>query len=173
MLIIFSSDYIKNPLFAWSIDLPLPRHFKNWSTEIRNILIEIGQGHIWNTEYIPVSYDYFLSMAKGTLIDLYITEWYRDVNNKDKHRTYRTIKKVYNYLSMNSPNVRRSFTRLRTSSHCLEIEMGRYPPRTAANHGYCKQCNTYDRLLFGWLLSQMMVDIWRQRRMNLNLLISI
>ena len=27
----------------------LPRHFKNWSTEIRNILIEIGQGHIWNT----------------------------------------------------------------------------------------------------------------------------
>ena len=85
---------------------PLPRHFKNWSTEIRNILIEIGQGHIWNTEYIPVSYDDFLFMAKGTLIDLYITEWYRDLNNKDKLRTYRTIKKVFryeNYLSINSP----------------------------------------------------------------------
>ena len=126
---------------------PLPRHFKNWSTEIRKILIEIGQGHIWNTEYIPVSYDYFLSMAKGTLIDLYITEWYRDLNNKDKLRTHRTIKKVFgyeNYLSMNSPNVRRSFTRFRTSSHCLEIEMGRYPPRTAANYRYCKQCNTHE-----------------------------
>ena len=49
-----------------------------------------------------------------------------------------------NYLSMNSPNVRRSFTRFRTSSHCLEIEMGRYPPRTAANHRYCKQCNTHE-----------------------------
>ena len=33
-------------------------------------------------------------MAKGTLIDLYITEWYRDLNNKDKLRTYKTIKKV-------------------------------------------------------------------------------
>ena len=36
------------------------------------------------------------------------------------------------------------------------IKMGRYPPRTAANHRYCKQCNTHkidDEFHFYWCVA--------------------
>ena len=122
----------------------MPRQYRNWATEIRNIFIEIGQEEIWNRDYINVSYDCFISMAKGTLVDLYIAEWFQDLNNKDKLR-FKTVFGYETYLSnINSPNIRRSLTRFRLSSHCLEIEMGRYPPRTPSNRRYCKQCNTLD-----------------------------
>ncbi len=37
-----------------------------------------------------------------------------------------------------------ALSRLRLSSHCLNIEVGRYHPRVPRHRRYCTQCNTLD-----------------------------
>ena len=59
-------------MLTLKLALHCPITFKNWSTKIRNILIEIGQGHISGT--LNISYDKFSFMAEGSLIDLYVTD---------------------------------------------------------------------------------------------------
>ena len=122
----------------------MPRQYSNWASEVRKVFIEIGQINVWRTEDIDMTYDDFIRNVKNTLIGLYITEWFREINTKEKLRTYKLYKTVFayeSYLCLNSPQLRKAMSRFRLSSHCLEIEVGRYPPRVPPHRRYCKQCN--------------------------------
>jgi len=70
----------------------------------------------------------------------------RKGSQKNKLRTYRTFKTLYKqeeYLSeIKDIKHRISFTKLRISDHCLEIERGRYTrPYTIPEDRICKLCN--------------------------------
>ena len=76
----------------------------------------------------------------------FIKKWLSDLNSNDKLRTYRKFKSTFcleNYL-IHIKNVqdRFSLARLRTSSHKLHIETGRFTiPKTDVASRICSHCN--------------------------------
>ena len=127
-------------------DCRLPIPCKNWSNEVRKILIEIGQENVWHNEVIIT--DDFINMAKQKLIDLHITNWYNTLHNSQKLGHYRLCKGIFcheTYLvTVKSYKHRRALTCMRICSHCLEIEMGRYNPRKPRNERLCTHCQLGD-----------------------------
>ena len=88
--------------------------------------------------------------SKDKLIDLYKSSWL-DIVNKPEPNKLCTLAKVKttfsmeNYVTMLPLSHRRDFAKLRTSSHSLEIEIGRYRPpetRQPRHLRFCKLCNT-------------------------------
>ncbi len=145
-----SHDRLRYTCYSYlksKIDIQMPRQYRNWAAEIRQIFVNIGMIGVWHTEIIDTSYEYFTNSVKHILVDLFITEWVTEMFQRDKLRTYRLFKKVFaceSYFVELSPVLRKSMSRLKLSSHTLEIEMGRYPPRVPAINRYCKQCNIHD-----------------------------
>jgi hypothetical protein len=81
---------------------------------------------------------------------IYEKNWSEILQNKEgKLRTYATFKSNFlyeNYLTViKNADHRRALTKLRTSSHSLSIETGRYTsPKTPANQRFCKVCDSVD-----------------------------
>ena len=92
-----------------------------------------------------------IKLLKSYLINIYAQCWWKHADRPDsKLRTYKTFKTcsfLENYL-LHIPNVklRNEFTKLRISSHRLQIETGRFtrPRKTPVNERLCKFCNTGD-----------------------------
>ncbi len=128
-----------------TVDVNLAGRYRNWAVEVRNILISVGLAEIWRTEILPYDVDRFLGIVKQSLIDLFINDWYREMFSKDKLYTYRLYKNVFGFemylYVVTSSIIRKTLARLRMSSHSLEIERGRYPPRVLRHRRFCRQCN--------------------------------
>ena len=82
----------------------------------------------------------------------FIQEWAADIADTNKHpilRTYRYNKssfrtEPYLYL-VNDKRFRRAISRLKCSSHILNVEKGRYTrPRTPRDERLCNMCNCVD-----------------------------
>ena len=134
-------QYLKN-------NIVVNRTCKNWSKEVRSILIQIGREGAWHSDTIDTNTEQFIVYAKQTLIDIYTNEWRRELETKEKMQTYNMFKTIFQhemYLSnIKSVNVRTALTRIRLSSHNLAIETGRYHPRVERHRRFCAQCNTQD-----------------------------
>ena len=73
------------------------------------------------------------------------TIWFKQLQNSEKLRTYRTFKTIFkfeNYIKdICNVTDRYSMSRYRTSNHRLQIELGRYTiPKTPVNDRICKNC---------------------------------
>ena len=137
--------YIVYKYLCTFIDAILPRGYRNWAKEVRDVLVRVGYVNVWSTEQLPCDSVSFVNIVKQTLIDLYITEWSVQVRMKEKLITFGLFKvtfgfEMYLYL-INSPIIRKTFSRFRLSSHTLEIERGRYPPRRPRLQRLCRQCD--------------------------------
>ena len=142
--------YLRN-----NIDTVFPGNIKNWAKEVKALLQSIGRPDIWENGIVDIDIGRFMDQAKTTLIGQHIQRWYAEIFAKDKLRLYRQFKQHFGhepYLNfIKSPGIRVALTRLRLSSHCLEIEMGRYPPRRPVHLRLCQQCDlqeTEDELHF-------------------------
>ena len=128
------------------VDDSVPGQCKNWAHEIRKILREIGCEYIWESE--NAMHSNFIDLAKQTLIDLYINEWHTSLSSSSKYINYVLYRSVFcheNYLcSIKSYKHRRALSCLRLSSHSLEIEVGRYHPRTPWEQRTCRYCQRQD-----------------------------
>ncbi len=128
------------------VDAPRPGNCRNWAGEVRAILISVGYNDVWYSETLNVPLKEFVCKLQQTLVDQFIQEWYVEINTKEKLRTYKLFKHVFCYemylSTIESVKQRMNFARLRVSSHSLEIEMGRYPPRRPVERRLCKQCGT-------------------------------
>ena len=94
--------------------------------------------YVWNHEfYIEIPF----SLIKQRLFDSYYQSWYSDINNSSRLKTYSLIKHEFifeNYLDyITNKRLRIALTRLRTSSHSLAIEEGRYN-NTQIDNRLCK-----------------------------------
>ena len=89
-----------------------------------------------------------LPVIKANLERIHITKCMENIANTDprnKLRTYKQIKKEFGLekylLVVMNPKHRQALTRLRLSSHQLEIEMGRHTrPPVEADLRICKTC---------------------------------
>ena len=114
--------------------------FKTWVSYVLNLLKQ------QNINVVHESLDTLLSTYKMKAYDSYKNEWQNSMNEISFPilRTYQNIKSNYTlepYLHINNFKFRNALSRLRMSSHCLEIERGRHTnPKTNQELRKCNHC---------------------------------
>ena len=130
-------------LIKTSIESVRQRH--SWGSAIKDILSDAGMMYIWNNAN-TISSGQIRKVITANLQHRYAKQWSENIFNPDaKLRTYHGFKKTYsveNYLLCLNFSKRTLFTRLRLSSHRLEIELGRHSkPKTNKEDRKCKDCS--------------------------------
>ena len=132
-------------------------HYSYWNFKIKSLLFNIGLGNVWLEKNYNAEkkHNIWLKNVKRRLTDIAIQTWYADLHNdnrknkdqRNKLRIYRQFKTIYkyeNYLTqVKNIKHRVALTKLRISSHKLQIERGRYKkPYTKPEDRTCPKCQT-------------------------------
>lgn len=115
---------------------------RNWASDIKSMLYRYGYGFVWeeqNVENAVVFIKDFSQRVKDCELQL----WSTSIHEMSKLRLYVAFKHSRTeemYLSCDLPKrLRSDIARFRTSSHCLEIEVGRHN-KIAVEDRLCKFC---------------------------------
>ena len=126
-------------------DMEIYPNNNNWCTLLKNLLCSLGMVDAWI--YQGVGNDkMFLSLVKQRLNDQFVQNWNARLNNSDKARFYKNISifRFQPYLEcFTVSKFCQALSRLRLSSHRLQIEAGRWvkPVRTPINDRKCLVCD--------------------------------
>ena len=121
----------------------------NWANLIKNLWSICKLEGVWDNQGSKYRHK-TIRLLNNSLTDMYNKAWVNHINCPDsKLRTYKTFKLttfLENYLlQITNIKTRKEFTKLRISSHRLQIEMGRYSrPKTPLENRTCKLCNSSD-----------------------------
>ena len=116
----------------------------NWFGKVRDLLSKYGFNYVWsnNSQINEVN---FLSLFKQRVIDEYLQEWNRDINDNRVLIVYKAIKTTFSfepYLeTIVSRNLRTANTQIRICAHNLRIQTGRYD-RLERNLRLCQICDS-------------------------------
>ena len=95
---------------------------------------------------------YEAGVTRGTMKDVFISDWRVDLASQSKMHFYNRIKEEFGeeqYLNLKSRQSRTSITKFRSSSHDLMIERGRYTRETGVWPRACRFCCDKD-LVYGF-----------------------
>lgn len=99
-----------------------------WASHIKNVLFKYGFGIVWISQDIG-SISAFLSIFSQRVRDIDMQDWFSELSSLNKLRSYREFKSLLipeqYLLSVTILDHRRALSRLRCSSHKLNIEIGR------------------------------------------------
>jgi hypothetical protein len=119
--------------------------FTTWVTHLKKILTKYGLEDLINNDCVSMGQYRHIKQHVYSVFEENFSSLIADSQKCPKLRTYSLFKINFQqemYLSLQIPKYRVSLTRLRTSSHHLEIERGRYTiPKTPAELRVCNQCN--------------------------------
>ena len=126
-------------------DLELRPNKQNWASLIKSTLGMLGYHYVWQAQGVGNS-KAFLSVLKQRLSDNFQQNWHERLSNSTRATFYLNISSFnfQSYLNIvNIKKFRQALTKLRVSSHRLEIEAGRWtkPQITPRENRLCKQCN--------------------------------
>ena len=99
-----------------------------WVSQVKLLLESNGFGYVWANQAVDNERD-FIRLFKERLCDVYIQEWYREVNLTSDGRLYKHVKQLFryeSYLNINNRALRVSITKIRLSSHLFLVERGRW-----------------------------------------------
>lgn len=118
---------------------------RNWASNVKDLLSRLGFYEVWLSQGVGNS-KVFLNLFKQRVKDTYIQTWNEQLQNSSRSLFYKEIAnfEYKAYLDIiKIPKFRKALTRLRLSSHRLEIETGRWskPHRTPINERKCPFCN--------------------------------
>ena len=121
--------------------------FKNW---VSKVCVLAQKYHVNIDDEHPTLY--FKQLCKETVLNSFKSDWTYNVQNVIKNPILRTYTKFkYNfelepYLKyITNSKHRNALSKLRASSHILEIERGRYTnPKTPMENRLCPLCNIVD-----------------------------
>lgn len=116
----------------------------NWASLLRHFLMSLGFYEVWLNQGVG-NIEMFISIFKQRLTDNFIQGWHERLNNSSRARFYNTVAifQFQPYLeNINIQKFIQSFSKLRMSSHRLEIEAGRWsrPNRTPIDERKCSVC---------------------------------
>jgi hypothetical protein len=118
--------------------------FTTWVTHLRKLLEKYDLLELMNNSNVPPN---LYKNIKQVVLDHFEEHFSNSIQDSTKCvklRTYKLFKSTFEYepyLWLQIPKYRVSLCRLRTSSHLLEIERGRYTiPKTPAEARLCNQC---------------------------------
>lgn len=118
---------------------------KNWALNVKNLLSRLGFYEVWINQGVGDE-KFFLLEFKQRVKDIYIQNWHEQLEDSSRALLYKEIatfgyKTYLNIIVIQK--YRRSLTILRTCSHRLEIEVGRWhkPHSIPLDERLCKFCN--------------------------------
>ena len=117
----------------------------NWASLVRNELNNLGFNDVWQAQGVG-HVNRFLVILKTRLKDNFMQNWNARINDSSRASFYQTFSEFQfqPYLNMvNIKKFRTALSKLRISSHRLEIEAGRWnkPNKTPRENRKCKYCN--------------------------------
>lgn len=117
----------------------------NWAFQVKLLLSELGFYEVWLNQSVGDS-QFFISVFKQRLTDNFVQNWNARLNDSSRALFYRnfnnfTFKPYLDIIKIE--NIRQPLTRLRTSSHRLEIEVGRWakPVSIPVAERLCSTCH--------------------------------
>ena len=128
---IISSDdrkYIKQVYNTMLNDITLQPLKQNWASCVKNLLSRLGFLHVWESQGVG-NENAFLKIFKQRITDNFTQNWHSRLGNSTRARSYLTFAnfQYQKYLDILSiVKYRKSLSRLRLSSHRLEVEVGRW-----------------------------------------------
>ena len=124
------------------IELDKAHNTNLWTNKVKALLQRTGFYDIW---LFPASVNLkiFLPIFRNRLIDIYVSEWFQDINNRPSLFVYMHLKENFNrtnYLNkMTITTYRNAVAKLRLSAHNLFIEIGRHR-NIVRNERICSLC---------------------------------
>ena len=113
--------------------------------KIRDILFKCGVGFYWFEQKV-YNENSFLKNIRKRLTDMYFQEWYSSVQASSDNRIYKYLKdtiRFENYLFIPNSYFRVAITKIRLSSHLLNIERGRWS-KLQLNDRICDLCRVIE-----------------------------
>ena len=159
------TKYVKYVYNMMLNDLHLHPNRLSWVNSVKSLLENLGLNHAWLNQGVGNT-EAFLSLCKQRITDNFVNTWNAELTNSTRADSYRLFSNFgfKSYLSSISfKKYRQDLTRLRLSSHRLEIETGRWhkPQKTPRNQRKCTFCNTLEDE-FHFLLECPLYDDLRQ-----------
>ena len=117
--------------------------YTNWVTLVRRALHTNGFGYLWEQQEVTHE-KLFLTSFIQRLRDQYLQQWFSDVSLSSKLCTYSSFKLSFTHeCYLDSVTVRKfrwALASFRTSSHKLEVEVGRHSnrPKEERKCNFCK-----------------------------------
>ena len=120
----------------------------NWASLLRDLLMSLGFYNVWLNQGVG-NYNEFMSVLKQRLTDNFVQNWSSRLDNSSRALFYRSIAsfKFQPYLEyINICKFSQSFSKLRMSSHRLQIEAGRWarPSSIPLNERKCSFCQVIE-----------------------------
>ena len=126
-------------------DLTLQPLKQNWASCVRDLLSRLGFLEVWEAQGVG-NIKAFLNIFKQRIKDVFTQEWHSRLENSTRARCYLTFANFQYQKYLNVLNIvkyRKSLSRLRLSSHRLEVEVGRWakPNKIPYENRKCQICN--------------------------------
>ena len=117
----------------------------NWASLVKNILANLGFFEVWLNQGAG-NVNQFLAVLRQRLKDQYIQDWSNVLENSSRARFYSNISDFYLQPYLEFITIRKfriAMTKLRVSSHRLEVETGRWtrPVSTPFDDRICHICD--------------------------------
>ena len=120
---------------------------KCWMSNLKLLLCTYGFNDVWNYPD-SVNSKIFVPLFKQRVVDCFLQNWHNEKENSSVLYLYNHVKDklVYeNYLDIIPKTLRNFITRIRISSHSLNVQTGRYHRnRVIRSERYCVYCNLRD-----------------------------
>ena len=120
----------------------------NWASLLRDLLRSLGFNNVWLNQGVG-NINAFLAVLKQRLTDNFVQNWFSRLEDSSRALCYRSIAlfRFQPYLEIiNIQKFCQAFSKLRMSSHRLEIEAGRWvrPIRIPIAQRKCSVCNVIE-----------------------------
>lgn len=141
----------------------------NWASCIKDLLSRLGFLIVWETQGVG-NVKAFLNIFKQRVGDVFRQNWHSRLENSTRARCYIAFAdfQYQNYLDvLNITKYRENLSRLRLSSHRLEVEVGRWakPNKIPYQNRKCKVCHVLEDE-FHFLLECPLYTDLRKRYIN-------
>lgn len=137
--------YIKFAYKMMLADMENKPNIVNWASNVKNLLSNLGFYEVWLNQNVG-NKNAFLRELRIRLTDNFVQNWCSRITESSRANFYSLFSNFNHQLYLEKVNVlkfRIALTKLRVSSHRLEIEVGRWsrPNRTPIDERKCFYCN--------------------------------
>ena len=143
-----NNKYIKVVYELMLRDIELLPRKVNWASLVRHLLMTLGFYDVWLGQGVG-NYDEFMTALKQRLTDNFVQNWHSRLEDSSRAVFYRSIASFHfqPYLEhINVSKFSQALSKLRISSHRLEIEAGRWvrPHSIPVNDRKCAVCQVLE-----------------------------
>ena len=143
-----NSSKFSSVMYRFMYELYVKNIYKfAYLTHVENTLNEIGLSGIWIKQGCQQgSCQWFKGKVKLTMRDIFVQNWFAEINTKEIFYTYRLYKDRFacpDYLTLLSSYSAQIFMKFRTLNHRLPVQTGRFCG-TPRHERLCTKCNVSD-----------------------------